>query len=151
MRYFFFLLAFFLSTQIVMCQVNDIDYLLIKQKQNISYSADTYYSGSQNSQKRMKIKRTGILSKVNPVITIPSGAMWLYQNFLSPQLARECPYEMTCSNFSKHAIEENGVIKGVLISADRLMRCNPFSLADVNEDYVNPINQKIIDFPCWYK
>lgn len=38
-----------------------------------------------------------------------------------------CKYIPTCSQYALDAIEKYGVIKGSLMSALRILRCNPFS------------------------
>ena len=51
----------------------------------------------------------------------------LYQKYLSPLKRLHCPYYPTCSNYGLEAIEKYGVIKGGLLAAWRIIRCNPFS------------------------
>lgn len=38
-----------------------------------------------------------------------------------------CKYYPTCSEYSKQAIEKYGVIKGIMLSLKRILKCNPFS------------------------
>ncbi len=38
-----------------------------------------------------------------------------------------CLYEPTCSEYTKRAINNLGVIRGIILGAWRIMRCNPFS------------------------
>jgi uncharacterized protein len=51
----------------------------------------------------------------------------LYQRFISPALPRRCRYEPTCSAYAAQAIRELGPVRGSLVAAWRLVRCNPFS------------------------
>jgi putative membrane protein insertion efficiency factor len=51
----------------------------------------------------------------------------LYRKFISPVLPPSCRFEPTCSEYSIIAIREYGVLKGVLMSGYRILRCNPFS------------------------
>jgi uncharacterized protein len=51
----------------------------------------------------------------------------LYQRFVSPALPRRCKYEPSCSAYAIEAIKELGVIRGTILAAWRLARCNPFS------------------------
>jgi putative membrane protein insertion efficiency factor len=51
----------------------------------------------------------------------------LYQRVLSPALPRRCKYEPTCSRYAAQAIEEFGILRGLVLGAWRLLRCNPFS------------------------
>lgn len=49
----------------------------------------------------------------------------LYKKLISPLLPSACIYEPTCSEYSKEAILKFGVIKGILLSILRVLRCNP--------------------------
>ena len=51
----------------------------------------------------------------------------LYQRYISPVKITRCPYYPTCSNYGLEAIEKHGAIKGSLLAAWRIVRCNPFS------------------------
>jgi putative membrane protein insertion efficiency factor len=51
----------------------------------------------------------------------------LYQRWISPALPRRCKYEPTCSAYAVEAIRELGVVRGTILAAWRLARCNPFS------------------------
>ncbi len=51
----------------------------------------------------------------------------LYQRFVSPALPRRCKYEPTCSAYAVDAVRELGVVRGTILAAWRVLRCNPFS------------------------
>jgi uncharacterized protein len=51
----------------------------------------------------------------------------VYQRLVSPALPRRCKYEPTCSAYAAQAIRELGVVRGTVLAAWRLVRCNPFS------------------------
>jgi putative membrane protein insertion efficiency factor len=50
-----------------------------------------------------------------------------YQRWVSPGLPRRCRYEPTCSDYAAQSIGRFGPIRGTLLAAYRLLRCNPFS------------------------
>jgi len=50
-----------------------------------------------------------------------------YQRHVSPSLPRRCRYEPTCSAYAVESIGRFGVLRGALLAAWRLLRCNPFS------------------------
>ncbi len=56
-----------------------------------------------------------------------------YQKFISPAFAPRCKYYPSCSSYALTAIKIYG-IKGVGMSAWRVLRCNPWSHGGV--DYV---------------
>ncbi len=49
-----------------------------------------------------------------------------YKRFISPLLPNACRFQPTCSEYAMQAIERHGVIKGMLLTGWRLLRCNPF-------------------------
>jgi uncharacterized protein len=51
----------------------------------------------------------------------------LYQRFISPGLPRRCKYEPTCSRYAVQALGEYGILRGLALTAWRLLRCNPWS------------------------
>lgn len=51
----------------------------------------------------------------------------LYQRFISPALPARCKYHPTCSAYAVEAVRELGVMRGVVVAAWRLARCNPWS------------------------
>jgi len=55
-----------------------------------------------------------------------------YQKFISPYFAPRCKYYPTCSQYSIDAIREYGSIRGIVMTAWRLVRCNPFSHGGVD-------------------
>ena len=54
-------------------------------------------------------------------------AIRLYQKYLSPLKQSRCPFIPTCSEYGIEAIEKYGALKGGLLAAWRILRCNPFS------------------------
>lgn len=50
-----------------------------------------------------------------------------YQRLLSPLLPPVCKYEPTCSAYAIEAIRKKGIVRGCLMAAWRILRCNPFS------------------------
>jgi uncharacterized protein len=50
-----------------------------------------------------------------------------YSKLISPALPRRCRYEPTCSAYAIEAVRSFGVLRGAVLAAWRLLRCNPFS------------------------
>ncbi len=42
-------------------------------------------------------------------------------------LGYHCKFYPTCSEYTRQAIEKYGVLKGCILGAWRVLRCNPFS------------------------
>jgi hypothetical protein len=55
------------------------------------------------------------------------GAIRLYQRTLSPLLGPRCKYYPSCSEYAVQAIGRYGILRGAVLAAWRLLRCNPFS------------------------
>lgn len=55
-----------------------------------------------------------------------------YQRFVSPALPRRCKYHPTCSQYAVDAIRRYGILRGLALSAWRLLRCNPWSHGGVD-------------------
>jgi putative membrane protein insertion efficiency factor len=50
-----------------------------------------------------------------------------YRRWISPALPQRCRYEPSCSTYAAESIQRFGAIRGALLAAWRLLRCNPFS------------------------
>lgn len=48
-----------------------------------------------------------------------------YKRYISPGLGYNCRFTPTCSEYAVQAIETHGCIKGLLLAAWRILRCNP--------------------------
>ncbi len=77
-----------------------------------------------------------------------SGA-WLinvYKLILSPsQGPNMCNFWPTCSQFTRAAIESHGLLLGMVIGADRLMRCNPFAWSYHDRFYLEISHDRLSD------
>lgn len=76
--------------------------------------------------------------KYNPVSLTFGALLYFYQNVLSPQFSADCLFHPTCSDFSKQAIREYGLAKGVFLSADRITRCNRIAATSINLLKIDP-------------
>ena len=50
-----------------------------------------------------------------------------YRKHISPIKGTKCPYFPSCSEYGMEAIEKYGAVKGGILAAYRIIRCNPFS------------------------
>ncbi|MHB1389722.1 MAG: membrane protein insertion efficiency factor YidD [Thermoleophilia bacterium] len=58
---------------------------------------------------------------------MPIFLISLYRRLVSPFTAQRCKYHPSCSEYSIQAFREWGFFRGFVLSAWRLLRCNPFS------------------------
>ena len=61
------------------------------------------------------------------IVAIALAPIRLYARVISPALPRRCKYEPTCSAYAEQAIRELGIVRGTILAAWRLARCNPLS------------------------
>ncbi len=69
------------------------------------------------------------------VKTLFVGAIRFYQLFISTQDAPSCNFVPSCSRFGVETIKRLGVIRGILLTSDRLQRCNSVSTSRYRIDY----------------
>ncbi len=60
------------------------------------------------------------------------GLIRLYQRWVSPLLAPRCRYWPSCSEYAAQAIGRHGILRGVVLAAWRVLRCNPWSHGGVD-------------------
>jgi putative membrane protein insertion efficiency factor len=51
----------------------------------------------------------------------------LYQVVLSPALGPRCRFAPSCSDYAIQAIRDYGILRGLVLAAWRLLRCNPLN------------------------
>ena len=55
-----------------------------------------------------------------------------YRALVSPLLGPRCKYHPTCSQYALDALREHGFLRGSVLSAWRIVRCNPWSHGGVD-------------------
>jgi uncharacterized protein len=63
---------------------------------------------------------------------IAVGPIKMYRRFVSPMLPPSCRYWPSCSEYMLQAIQKQGVVKGGLLGAWRIIRCNPWSKGGID-------------------
>ncbi len=56
----------------------------------------------------------------------------LYQRAISPALPQRCRYHPSCSQYAVTAVRRFGILRGLVLAAWRLVRCNPWSHGGVD-------------------
>jgi putative membrane protein insertion efficiency factor len=64
---------------------------------------------------------------VTPLRRLAVVPIRVYQRAVSPALPRRCKYHPTCSAYAVQAIRSYGILRGSVLAAWRLARCNPWS------------------------
>ncbi len=68
----------------------------------------------------------------------------LYQSYISSQDEDSCSYTKTCSRFSAEAVQRFGLLRGLLMTSDRLLRCHPLA---PKYHPIDPASHLAIDLP----
>ncbi|MBK8626135.1 MAG: membrane protein insertion efficiency factor YidD [Saprospiraceae bacterium] len=66
----------------------------------------------------------------------------IYKSYFSSQDVNSCNFHPSCSEYGLLSVRKFGVIKGGMMTFDRMIRCNPFSLASYTYD---PSKKRFID------
>lgn len=62
-------------------------------------------------------------NSVGPALAIVSLLFYLYQHGVGPTKGTRCPMVPSCSEYGRISVRRYGLLRGVLMSADRLHRC----------------------------
>jgi putative membrane protein insertion efficiency factor/ribonuclease P protein component len=62
-----------------------------------------------------------------PIRSLLLGLIWLYRHTISPILPPTCRYHPSCSAYGFEALQVHGAAKGTVLTAWRVLRCNPFT------------------------
>jgi putative membrane protein insertion efficiency factor len=57
---------------------------------------------------------------------VVAGAIRFYQRAISPAFPPSCRYTPTCSEYTRQAVIQYGVFRGLWLGIKRLLRCHPF-------------------------
>ena len=60
-------------------------------------------------------------------VRIVQAPIVAYQRVISPALPRRCRYEPTCSAYAVQALQQFGILRGLVLATWRVLRCNPFN------------------------
>ncbi len=56
----------------------------------------------------------------------------MYQKCISPLFPMTCKYYPSCSEYAKISLQKKGILKGLILSIYRIIRCNPFSSGGID-------------------
>ena len=87
-----------------------------------------------------------ITNNKNEVDMFFSGLFFVYKEFFSSQDANKCAFYPSCSLYGNLAVKKQGLIKGGIMTLDRLTRCNGLSPEKYKIDLKD---KKLIDPVKW--
>lgn len=93
--------------------------------------------------KKKQHRSTDISQQVNSELKMAATTLIrLYQRFVSSQDGPSCGFTPSCSRFGMAAVKEYGMLHGILLTADRLLRCNG---SQAHHYHLDPKTEKFID------
>lgn len=125
-----------------------ISWNLFSQKSDIKLISETDFHDHHFDKREVRYIFSGsdnYILKYNPVSLSFGGLLYFYQAVISAQFSTSCMYRPSCSEFSFVIIKEYGLIKGIPLTADRLMRCNKLGAVDVHPSKIDFKNGKVIE------
>lgn len=63
---------------------------------------------------------------MTPLAHIAAVPIRFYRLVLSPIIGSSCRFNPTCSAYALEALEKHGAIKGLALTAKRVVKCHPF-------------------------
>lgn len=85
--------------------------------------------------------------ETNPVKIVVNAGINIYQKLISSAQGDVCNFSPSCSNFARQSISEYGILWGSLMTADRLMRCQPGAYKYYNIYYREIKDGRLYDPP----
>ena len=89
----------------------------------------------KNKQSALKVYNEEIIQNDSEIEIIFSGLFLIYKEFFSSQDYNSCSFHPSCSLYAIQSIKQKGLIKGGVLTLDRLTRCNGFSPDKYEIDY----------------
>ena len=56
-----------------------------------------------------------------------AGLIWFYRLTFGALFPTTCKYHPSCSQYALDAVQQKGLLRGLLLAGWRLLRCNPWS------------------------
>jgi len=105
------------------------------------------------SEKRLWIYSSEPFSikKCNPLGLIIGGSLYVYQNIIYRHIAADCLFTPNCPEFSRQVLKEEGLIKGGILSIDRISRCNRIAGQDLRHMSPDPLTHRYFDPVSLYR
>lgn len=82
-------------------------------------------------KRALRSARSGAISALTSIRAVLVATalvpLRIYSKLISPGLPARCKYHPTCSAYAEQAVLELGLVRGGIVAAWRLARCNPWS------------------------
>lgn len=110
----------------------------------IKYSLDNILSPEESVTSTQKIEKHSF----SEIGFIGMSLIHLYQGIISSQDRPACIFSVSCSKYAERAIERRGTFFGILLSSDRIQRCNSIAIDyyRINTETGKAIDPILVDF-----
>lgn len=71
------------------------------------------------------VTREAVRPEERPATVSGNLLIRFYQQYVSPLSGSTCHYAPTCSRYTAEAVARFGLLRGMLMGTDRLIRCHP--------------------------
>jgi putative membrane protein insertion efficiency factor len=88
---------------------------------------------------------SSVIRKLNPIGLLFGGTLYVYQNVLSKHISADCLFTPSCSEFSKEAIKDTGLLRGTILTINRVNRCNRIAAQDLKNYSIDPKTSRYPD------
>jgi len=79
----------------------------------------------------------GVVHTIRELRTAPRrllvGVIRLYQLVISPLYGPTCRFYPSCSQYALVAVQRHGILRGSVLAAWRVLRCNPWNIGGVDD------------------
>lgn len=110
----------------------------------IQYSFERILSPKENNKSTQLIERHSF----SEIGFIGMSIIHIYQGIISSQDRPSCIFSVSCSKYAERAIERRGTFLGILLSSDRIQRCNSIAIDyyKTNSETGKAIDPILVDF-----
>ena len=74
------------------------------------------------------------VKETDPLKMLGKGLFWIYSRFITTQDNHECQFEPSCSKYAKDAMSKRHIVEAILLTSDRVVRCNPTAFRHYESD-----------------
>jgi putative membrane protein insertion efficiency factor len=138
-------LLFILTSVTVFSQSYKSDFSLLRE------TTFEKYQFQKQKTSFMWVQSSNVVLKYNPVSLGFGSLMYLYQRVLSRHFSANCLYSPSCSQYGRSLIKEYGLVEGILLSSDRVMRCNRIAAIDIPAGFIDEKDHKVHETTDLYR
>jgi len=81
-------------------------------------------ASSESAVARETVAPAGAVGPLTRLLLLPIRA---YRRFISPAIGQRCRYYPSCSAYAEESMRELGPLRGSVVAAWRVLRCNPLT------------------------